>query len=426
MTVAGPAIDGARMLDRLERLARIGATSGGGVTRLAWSPEMDRATDLVSDWSEQAGATVVVDPVGNLIAELPGTEAGLPPVVTGSHLDTVVDAGPLDGAYGVVAGVEVLAALQRAGVRLRHPLRVVAYANEEGLVAPAFTGSRAIAGILDTGDPAGGPCASPSRAGPTLAGPPHAGRLPTDPEAAAAARWPGPVAATVELHIEQGPVLDSTGPVIGVVTAITGQQRGTITITGAANHAGTTPMDMRHDALVAAARAVLAIRSLAVDGLTEVATAGRLDVSPNAANVVPGRCQLSFDIRSPDAARIGRAVEVLGANLDRIAAETRTSITVDAQPPTAPAPTDAGLRTLIARAAAARGLPSTEMTSGAGHDCANLARLGPIAMIFVPSIAGVSHHPGEATDPAHLVAGAEVLLDTLLALDRQLTPAGSS
>ena len=412
------AIDGARLLDRLDQLARIGATADGGVTRLAWSAEMDRAVELVRRWADQAGASVTIDPVGNLVAELPGTEAARMPLVTGSHLDTVIDGGRLDGTYGVVAGIEVLAALHAAGTRLRHPLRVVAYANEEGLVAPAFTGSRAITGRLDPAE-----LDRTVADGPTLRHRLRADKGPQD--TVTAARWAGPVAATVELHIEQGPVLATRGPVIGVVTAITGQQRGTITVTGAANHAGTTPMDLRHDALVAAARAVLAIRALALDGMVEVATAGQLDVWPNAVNVVPGRCQLSFDIRSPDAGRIEAAGRALREELERIAAETQTSITVDALDPTTPTPTDPWLRRLIGRAAADRGLPSMEMVSGAGHDSAHMAALGPMAMIFVPSTGGISHHPSEATDPAHLVAGTEVLLDTLVAADRDAGEARS-
>lgn len=400
-------IDGARLLHRLAWLAQEGATGDGGVTRLAWSAEMAGADDLVRHWAEQAGATVQMDGASNLIAEVPGTDVDLPPLVTGSHLDTVVDGGRLDGAYGVVAGIEVLASVHEAGLRLRHPLRVVAYANEEGVVAPAFTGSRAIAGTLDPAEldeegadgvtlaerlvPAGGPMN---------------------------ARWSGPLAATIELHVEQGPVLDRTGSKIGVVTAIIGQQRGTITITGSANHSGTTPMDMRRDALVAGAKAVLAIQDLAMEGVAEVATAGRIEVCPNVANVIPGRCRLSFDIRAGNARRIRAAVDALTIALGKIGAETDTSLTVKVQPPVAAISTDAGLRKLISRVAADRGLKSMEMVSGAGHDCAHLAGLGPIAMIFVPSIGGVSHHPSESTDQADLVAGGSVLLDTVLAADR--------
>jgi hydantoinase/carbamoylase family amidase len=411
-------IDGVRLIDRLSRLAETGSSLDSGVTRLAWSAEMTEATDLVSSWAEQAGASVHLDGALNLIAEVTGAQAGLPPIVTGSHLDTVIDGGRLDGAYGVVAGIEVLASLRDAGLRLRHPLRVVAYANEEGVVAPPFTGSRAIAGTLDPQElqvrgPDGVELSERlARAGAGEGGP-------------MAARWPGPVAATVELHIEQGPVLDRSGSTIGVVTAIAAQQRGTIVITGSANHAGTTPMDMRSDALVAAAQAILAIRDLAAGGITDVATAGRIQVFPNVANVVPGETRLSFDIRAGDGGRIRAAVEALALALEGIEGDTRTTIAVEFQALTGAAPTDLRLRGIIGRAAAGRGLRAVEMVSGAGHDCANLRDLGPIAMIFVPSTGGVSHHPSESTDPADLLAGASVLLDTLVAVDADPDEPGS-
>jgi hydantoinase/carbamoylase family amidase len=404
-------IDGVRLLGRLTRLAAAGSSADGGVTRLAWSAEMVEAAGLVTSWAEQAGASVHLDGALNLIAEVPGTQAGLPPIVTGSHLDTVIAAGPLDGAYGVVAGIEVLASLKDTGLRLRHPVRVVAYANEEGVVAPPFTGSRAIAGTLDPTElhvlGADGLTLADrlARAGAHEGGP-------------IGARWPGPVAATIELHIEQGPVLDRTGLTIGVVTAIAAQQRGTIVITGSANHAGTTPMDMRSDALVAAAQAVLAVRDLAIDGIADVATAGRIQVSPNVANVVPGDARLSFDIRSGDGGGIRAAVDALTLALEEIEVDTRTTIAVALQALTPAVPTDLRLRGLIGRAAAKRGLRAVEIVSGAGHDCANLSELGPIAMIFVPSVGGVSHHPSESTEAADLIAGASVLLDTLVAADR--------
>lgn len=391
-------------------MAEAGASDGGGVTRLAWSPAMTEAAGLMREWAEQAGAHVRIDGAGNVIAEVPGAGAGLPPLVTGSHLDTVINGGALDGSYGVVAGVEVMSSLKEAGRRLDHPLRVVAFANEEGVVAPAFTGSRAIAGRVD-----GSELGFPGPDGITLAD--RLRQAGADPSGPTGVRWKSPVAATVELHVEQGPVLHRSGPVIGVVTAITGQQRGIITITGSANHAGTTPMGMRSDALVAAAESILALRDLALDGPAEVATAGRIEAFPNVGNVIAGRCRLSADIRAGDLRRIEAAVMALTGRLASIGEETGTTIALEVEPPTPPASTDPRLREIIRRSAAGRGLESMEMVSGAGHDCANLGDLGPIAMIFVPSVDGVSHHPSERTEPADLVAGASVLLDTLVAAD---------
>ncbi len=440
----GVAINGDRLIDRLARLAQAGAVDGGGVTRLAWSPALVEAAALVRGWAEQAGAHVRIDGAGNVIAELPGSNPGLPPLVTGSHLDTVVNGGYLDGAYGLVAGIEVLSSLKDGAGSLAHMLRVVAYANEEGVVGPAFTGSRAIAGRFEAAEldrigPDGitladhltGAQIGPGRSVGTPVGldagdaQRQAGSRPSERAQKVlaglkATQWDGPVAATIELHVEQGPVLDRTGPVIGVVTGIAGQQRGVITITGLANHAGTTPMAMRSDALLAAAEAILALRDLAVAGTADVATAGRIEAYPNVANVVPGRCRLTLDIRAADLTRLQTAVGVMSARLTQIGEATRTTISVALEPLLPPTPTDARLQEMIGQSAGAHGLEWMEMVSGAGHDCANLSGLGPIAMIFVPSVGGVSHHPSEFTEPAHLVAGASVLLDVLVAADHQL------
>lgn len=412
-------IDRSRLLDRIEELSTIGRDdsgrdgSRGGVTRLGWTKELVRAVERVRTWAADAGCAARVDGAGNLIMELPGRCPGLPPLVTGSHLDSVVSAGALDGAYGVVAGAEVLAALHDAGTGFRHPLRVVAYANEEGVVAPAFTGSRAIAGEFDDDElewqgPDGLRLAARlANAGCDLAGP-------------QAARWTAPVAASVELHIEQGPVLDSAGVPVGVVTAITGQRRGVITVTGEANHAGTTPMATRHDALVAAAGVVLAVRGLALDGPAEVATVGRLSVSPGVPNVVPGRVDLSYDLRAADDGRITAAMARLHEEIGPIESATGTTIEIEDLVTTPAASTSADLRKTIIATATALGMSHREMVSGAGHDSTYMARLGPMAMIFVPSKGGVSHNAAEATDPGLLAGGAALLLATLQRLDTEL------
>jgi hydantoinase/carbamoylase family amidase len=401
-------VDGPRLLGRLAELARVGAAAEGGVTRLAWSPELDEAVGRVMSWAEPTKAACWSDDVGNLVLEHPGSEPDLPPLVTGSHLDTVVDGGPLDGAYGVVAGVEILAVLHETGTALRHPLRVVAFANEEGVVAPAFTGSRAVAGTFDP--------AELDQRGPD--GTRLAERIGRKRGGRPAARWAGRVAASLELHIEQGPVLERAEHTIGVVTQITGTQRGTIRIVGLANHAGTTPLDARRDALVAAAQVILAVREIAASGPAEVATVGRVEVHPNVVNVIPGCCLLSVDLRAGHPVDIAAAVDVLRLALRAVASQTGTDISLELASLVPPVATDEGLRDVIRHAAAKRGLPAMEMVSGAGHDCAHLAGLGPVGLIFVPSRAGISHHPSEWTDPDHLVAGASVLLDTILAADR--------
>lgn len=405
-------IDGERLLGRLEALAVSAAGLGGGVTRLAWSEHDVRGRALVASWLEGAGIASRIDAVGNLIAELPGTDPKAAPLVTGSHLDTVENGGRLDGAYGVVAGVEVLAALATSAT-LRHPMRLVAWANEEGVVAPPFTGSLAASGVpLDLTA-----LGADGRAlGERIAA---GGGAPSEVSSAA---W-GPIAGYVELHIEQGPVLDQAGLDIGIVTGITGCRRGFLSVSGRANHAGTTPMDMRHDALAAAAHIVLAVRALAGPGPTSVAvaTVGALRVTPGNANVVPGTAEMSYDLRSLDDAACDEALRLLDEAAARVATETGTTVRRTSALASAAVATDARWRAALAAAAAGRGLTTAELASGAGHDAQNMVGLGPVGMLFVPSVDGVSHAPDEATSPEHLVAGAEVLFDALRLADDQLS-----
>jgi hydantoinase/carbamoylase family amidase len=406
-------IDGARLLAHLDILARTAPTDGGeGVTRLAWSPADLTARALVHEWLAEVGVTPVADAAGNLVAEWPGTGADLAPLVTGSHFDTVGNGGALDGAYGTVAAFEVVATLAAAGEHLRHPVRAVAWANEEGVVAPPFTGSRVAAGnVVDTG--ATGPD------GRTLAD-----RLRTtggDPDRLREAAWPA-IAGYVELHIEQGPVLDAIGCTIGVVTGIIGIRQGTITVTATANHAGTTPMHQRRDALLAAAPLIGFVASLATEGPADVATVGSLTVHPGNVNVVPGRVTLSYDIRSLDDEHNEQALTLLRARVEGMAAASGMTITLSPTSSSAAVPTHPLLRGAVRDGAGGLGLSTTELASGAGHDAQHVAGLGPIGMIFVPSIGGLSHNPAEITAPADLVAGAETLLAALRLADARLDP----
>ena len=374
-------VDAGRLLARLGAVARISASPPPAVTRLAWSAEWRKAADRLLEWSAEAGADAWVDPVGNVIAERPGAEASLPPLVTGSHLDTVPEGGALDGAYGVVAAWEVLAALHDSGARLRHPVRAVAFVNEEGVVAPPYTGSRAVAGLVDPAEL--GITGSDGRTLEAIMQ--NAG---CRPDALAQAGWPAGAATFVELHIEQGPVLDVSGVPVGVVTAITGQQRGTIEVKGRANHAGTTPMTMRRDALAAAAELVLAVESLAGPGRCDVATIGRLQVEPGAANVIPSRVVMSLDVRSPRHDRLEVALEELERRAKEIGNVRGVEVELDLLAPTRPVPADPAVEDIIEAAARALGLESLRLPSGAGHDCAILAGRASVGMIFVPSTGG--------------------------------------
>jgi hydantoinase/carbamoylase family amidase len=406
-------IDGARLLAHIDAMAASApADDGAGVTRLAWSQAEGAGRALAAGWLAEAGVATATDAVGNLIATWDGTEAALAPIVTGSHLDTVVNGGALDGAYGALAGFEVVTALAEADVRLRHPLRAVAWANEEGVVAPPFTGSLAASGVpIDVSaiGPDGRSLAERLRA---------AGG---DPDGIGAAAW-DPIAAYLELHIEQGPVLHAADGTIGVVTGITGLRRGTITVTGRANHAGTTPMHLRCDALVASLPVVAAVKALATDGPADAATVGSLVVSPGNANVVPGEVVLTYDIRGLDDARSAEAVALLTARLEGIATETGAQIALSPTYSSQAVLTDPRLRDVIDEAAGGLGFPTAELPSGAGHDAQHMAALGPIGMIFVPSIGGVSHSPAETTAPSDLVAGAETLLSAILIADARLDP----
>lgn len=420
-----PGLDGPRLLARLDELAAVGGQPSGGVTRLAYSADDVAGRDLVAGWMAEAGLAVDVDAACNLIGRLAPSpspphdpdgdaEGGpvLPPLVVGSHLDTVVDGGRLDGAYGVVAAVEAVAALSAAGHRWRHPVAVVAFANEEGAAGTdGFDGSRAIAGRPN-------PMGSTDRHGVPLGQRLDGAGGRSGDQASAA--WPGPVGAFLELHIEQGPVLDEAGIPIGVVTGITGRRSLDIVIEGRANHAGTTPMDLLRDALAAAARAILAVEALAAPGgLVRVATTGTVEVWPDVRNVVPGRARLGVDVRDLDDTRLDRAVASLAATLDGIATATGTAITVTTDGAQPPAPAGESLMALLEEVAGERGLAHLRLASGAGHDAQVMAALGPMAMLFVPSRHGVSHSPREHTDPADLVAGAEVLALALARLDHR-------
>ena len=418
-----PTIDGPRLLDRLQRLQAIGATAAGGVTREAFGPRDVEARSLVAAWMSEAGLLTAVDAATNLVGRRDGTGHLIGSdrwLATGSHLDTVVDGGALDGAYGVVAAVEVAHAIEHSGMRLHHGLAAVAFANEEGARGTdGMVGSRALVGAVDDAE-----LATPDDAGVTLAQ--RLARAGGNPAALADAIWDREaVAAFIELHIEQGPVLDTAHLDVGAVTGITGRQGVDIDIVGAANHAGTTPMALRHDALVAAAEVVIAVEALARDGVVRVATCGHVDCRPNVRNVVPGRVLVSAELRDEDAAILGSAHAVLERAVAAIAAAREVEITVAWGQYVAPIAADPTVLDVVEQAAARTGRPWRSLPSGAGHDAQILGAAVPMGMIFVPSVRGVSHSPREHTEPEHLVLGAQVLLDSVIDLDRRLGPSRS-
>lgn len=408
-------IDGGRLLARLNELAKIGADPNGGVTRLAYSAADIQARDLIARWMTQAGLQVWLDAAANLFGRLPGQGPASGAFVTGSHLDTVVRGGRLDGSVGVLAALAATEALQHSTLTMQHDLVVAVFCNEEGARGtPGMIGSKAVTGRLVPDD-----LTNPDAEGVTLAQ-----RLRDaggDPAQIARASWhPDQITAFLELHIEQGPNLETAGVQLGVVSHITGQIGITASIVGEANHAGTTPMSRRRDAAAAAARLILAVQTLAHDHHVRVATTGTIRIDPGIRNVIPGTAKLSIDIRDDSLERMTAAVDVLTGWASDIAADTGTSIQLRPGTPVPPVPADSELTRHIAAAAESLGATWLSVPSGAGHDAQIMASIAPMAMIFVPSIGGISHAPAEASAPEHLILGANTLLQTLITADASL------
>ena len=398
----------ARLMQRLDANAAIGATEGGGLCRIALT-DADRAgRDQLVAWMRELDLDVRVDRIGNVFGIRAG-RTGAAPVMTGSHIDTVATGGRYDGHYGVMAGLEVVRWLNERGVATERPIAVAAFTNEEGVrFQPDMLGSCVHAGgyplqqALDTVGTDG------RRLGDELARIGYAGTMDC-----------GAIVphAFVELHIEQGPVLEAEGVDIGAVQDLQGISWQAFTISGQSNHAGTTPMRLRRDAGHCAAAIAVFVRELALRlGGSQVGTVGSLALEPNLVNVIAARARLTVDLRNTDDAALARAEHELATFVQRLAAEQGVQIETRRLARFAPVRFDARLVRLIEHSARARGHRTRRMTSGAGHDAQMMARIAPAAMIFVPSVGGISHNPREHTAPADLLRGANVLLDVLLAL----------
>ncbi|SCF02088.1 N-carbamoyl-L-amino-acid hydrolase [Micromonospora mirobrigensis] len=399
-------IDRRRFLSHLAELARFGADELGGVSRTGFSEADHAARRYLCERSRMLRLRATVDAAGNLFIGRREADRDRPVLLFGSHLDSVVHGGRLDGAYGVVAALETLARLDERDGSFAYEPVAVAFANEEGAeFGYPFFGSKAMVGPIEHAERLVDSAGLPLRDALRAAG--------GDIDALSSAVWPaGRLGGFLELHIEQGPVLQRAGVPLGLVEAITGRHIFEITLTGEQNHAGTTPMDDRHDALVAGARLTLAIEDIArVRRLCAVSTVGRFDVRPNVTNVIPGAVTLTVEIRDGSLDRLANAeravlaaVAALGPGIDA---------RVDVRMRAAPVRTDHRLSAAITDAAAEHGLPVLTMHSGAGHDAQIVAAAGPVGMIFVPSRDGISHSPREHTEPEHLLAGADVLLTTV-------------
>jgi hydantoinase/carbamoylase family amidase len=392
----------------MEHLGTIGRETSGGVSRPPFSPAHVEAVRLVAEMMREAGLEPGVDEFGNLIGHRSGEDG--PALLAGSHLDTVPDGGMFDGALGVVAAVEAAQTLRDAGHRLRHSLAVIAFADEEGHAFDVGTlSSRALVGEIPR-----------SRFG-TLRD--RSGRsldeyLRVRAHGLPLGRVPERVAAYLELHVEQGPVLERMGRSVAAVESITGILRTTVTFGGRAAHAGTTPMTARADALVGAAELVEAVRDLALQHKDRaVGTVGRLSVQPGATNVIPGRVDLSVEVRSPDEHELDDLRAAVEQRSQTIASQHGLKVTVGSWDCSPPMPMDPGVRDAVLRALQTCGQPALSVPSWAGHDAGVLARYIPTGMIFVVSTAGLSHSPHEHTPWESAALGAQVLLETLVILD---------
>lgn len=407
---AAGGIDEPRLWAHLLEFGRIGAIDGGGVCRLALSDEELIARQHIARWARTRGYRVFVDDIANLFIRRDGTDAAAPPVITGSHIDSQPQGGRFDGAYGVIAGLEALAALDAASVETRRPIEVVAWTNEEGVrYSPGAMGSMVFSGALALADIAD----RRGTDGVVLADALRMAKAAT-PEAATRAGIDRP-AAYVELHIEQGPKLEAQGIPIGIVEGIQGVRWFDVDVRGAGAHAGTTPCSQRRDAFQDALRIVNALNAAMADANDVLRfTIGRFDVIPNSRNTVPTQVRFGIDLRHPDAA-------VLRERGDRIAAIAAGSVahctvSVTEVFTKAPAIFDPGVLTAIEGSTRLLQIPSVRMPSGAFHDALFLNGVCPTGMIFIPCEHGISHNPAENITAAQAAAGARVLAATLVAL----------
>lgn len=404
-------VNAARIEQRIMKLSEFGRNPEGGVSRVAFSAADIQGRKYIMSLMQQAGLKVRIDAAGNIIGRREGRNPKLPPIVFGSHIDSVPHGGNYDGDVGVIGAIECVQVLEENGIVTDHPLEVVVFSDEEG----GLVGSRAMIGelseeALDVVSHSGKTIREGIRA------------IGGDPDHLhEAVRKKGDIKAFIELHIEQGSILDSEGIQIGVVEGIVGINWWDVTIEGFANHAGTTPMDRRQDALLAAAHLIIAVNKV-VTGVPgrQVGTVGRIKAEPGAPNVIPGRVVMSLELRDLSAEKIQMLFNKIVEEARAIEKKTGTKITFTPIDVTAvPAPTDERIRQIIAEAAKELGLSYIFMPSGAGHDAQDMARIAPTGMIFVPSVGGISHSPEEYTRPEDMANGANVLLQTILKIDKR-------
>jgi len=408
--VAAPSLDGARLNAHLKALSAFGANPQGGVSRVAYS-EFDKAgRAYVMGLMRDAGLDVSIDFAGNILGRRAGTEPALKPIMFGSHVDSVPDGGNFDGTVGSLSAIEVAQALKEQNIRTRHPIEVVVWANEEG----GLYGSKQVSGQLKQAE-----LENKSWSGKTIAeGVTFLGGAPA--RMAEVRRQRGDVAAYIELHIEQGGTLERDAINIGVVEGIVGIRRWDVEVGGMQNHAGTTPMDQRHDAMLSAARFIdMVNRVVRAEPGRQVATVGKLEAFPGAPNVIPGRVTCTLEMRDLDSAKILRIFDTIMAESKKVVAENQTTIAFKPTHEDVPALSDPTIRSVINDAAKELKLTTKFMPSGAGHDAQAMAQVGPMGMIFIPSIGGISHSPKEFSTAEDIERGARVLMGAVLAADKR-------
>jgi N-carbamoyl-L-amino-acid hydrolase len=405
-------INETRINQTMQELGELG-DSPEGMLRVAYSPEDIAGRDYAIKMMQEAGLETHIDTAGNIIGRRPGSDDSLPAIAMGSHTDTVPKGGKYDGALGVMAAIEVIRTLEEQGHNTRHPLEVINFTNEEGTRFHRWlVGSRSMSGLLeqedlDAVDDDGlslGPCLADI-----------GGDISRIEEAV---RKPGELAAYFELHIEQGPYLDRSGTPIGVVTGITGRAVFEVEIEGKANHAGTTPMSTRRDALVSASKLVLAIQKMAAEQeICRVSTVGSIKAVPNAVNVIPGSASIGLEFRDTDMEALASAEQELQRITDQAVIDDAVDIDVIRHRFTTSVPITPDMQAMVAEAAENCGFEWESLPSGAGHDAQAVANIAPVAMIFVPSLDGISHSKEEYSTPQDCANGAQVLLELLLLAD---------
>ena len=404
-------INGERLLGRIEELALIGAIDGGGSCRLALTDEDRAGRDLVVTWMKDLGLDVSIDAIGNVVAVRPGKTDG-PPTMTGSHIDTVKTGGRYDGNLGVLAGLEIIECLSENGIETQHPVAVAFFTDEEGSrFAPDMLGSLVYVGGMTLEEALDIEGVDGTKVGDELERINYRGTSPC----------PGPSPrAFVELHIEQGPVLEAERVTIGAVTGVQGISWTEISITGESNHAGTTPMSLRHDSGYGATAISAYVRELALElGGSQVATVGRLELHPNLVNVVAGSATLTVDLRNTIEANLLEAENKLNDFLTNLSSKEGLAIEKRELARFEPVDFSEQVVNTVEEISTRLGHSVMRLPSGAGHDAQMMARVCPTGMIFVPSHKGISHNPQEHTDSDDLVAGCNVLFQTILDLDKK-------